>query len=64
MNPLPPALLWVGVKAGFEDTGGRGAAAVEEELPPEYFEPEASDTFCTMDSGVKSRSERAVIWTW
>lgn len=38
-------------------TGG-GASLLE------YFEPEASATFCIIPSGVRSRSERAVIWTW
>ena len=55
----------VGLKAGFEATGGGGpeddgGAA----LPAEYFAPDASATFWTMASGVRSRSDRAVIWTW
>lgn len=32
--------------------------------PLEYLEPDASETFSTIDSGVRSRSERAVTWTW
>jgi len=58
---LPPDR--VGLKAGFEVMGGgpvdvfTGAA-----LPAEYFAPEASETFCTIPSGVRSRSDRAVIW--
>jgi hypothetical protein len=55
----------VGLKAGLEVTGGGGpddggGAA----LPAEYLAPDASATFCTMLSGVRSRSDRAVIWTW
>lgn len=64
LNPVPAPDL-VGVNAGFEVTGGGGP---EEDgggaLPAEYFAPEASSTFCIMPSGVRSRSERAVIWTW
>lgn len=60
----PPPLLRVGVKTGFEDTGGWGPLLLEDAAPAEYLEPEASDTFWTIDSGVRSRSERAVIWTW
>ena len=52
------------MKAGFEDTGGAGPAAGAGALPTEYFEPDASATFWTMPSGVRSRSDRAVIWTW
>lgn len=59
---LPP--VRVGVKAGFEETGGAGPVEAEGALPAEYLEPDASATFCTMPSGVRSRSDRAVIWTW
>ena len=55
----------VGLKTGFDAVGGGallGGAVVE--LPAEYFAPEASATFWTMLSGVRSRSDRAVIWTW
>jgi hypothetical protein len=55
----------VGVKTGL-DAGGLGgpdAAGGGAELE-EYLAPEASATFCTMPSGVRSESDRAVIWTW
>lgn len=64
LKPPPPALLRVGVKAGLEETGGGGPLLLGSDPPPEYLEPEASDTFLMMDSGVRSRSDRAVIWTW
>ena len=35
--------------------------AAGEVVSPEYFEPDESATFWTIPSGVKSRSERAVI---
>lgn len=61
--PTPPDL--VGLKAGLEATGGAGPEdGVEAALLEEYFAPEASATFFTMPSGVRSRSDRAVIWTW
>jgi hypothetical protein len=54
----------VGLKAGLEAVGGGGPLdGGGAELPAEYFEPEASATFWTMLSGVRSRSDRAVIWT-
>lgn len=53
----------VGLKTGFEATGGGGPPCALVEAPPEYFAPDASATFCTMLSGVRSRSDRAVIWT-
>lgn len=63
-NGLKPdaAVDLVGLKTGFEATGGGGpedggGAA----LPAEYFAPDASATFWTMLSGVRSRSDRAVI---
>jgi hypothetical protein len=60
----PPPLLCVGVKAGFEVTDGFVAAATSGgALPAEYFDPEASATFCMIPSGVKSRSDLAVICT-
>lgn len=58
-------LLCVGVNTGFDATTGFGAAVgATGVLPAEYFEPEASATFWIMPSGVRSRSDRAVIWTW
>ncbi len=59
----PLALLREGVKTGFDETGGGGPLLAATIPPPEYFEPDASDTFWTIDSGVRSRSERAVICT-
>jgi len=57
--------LCVGVKAGFEATAGFVEAATGGGASLlEYFEPEASATFWMMPSGVRSRSDRAVIWTW
>ncbi len=61
LNPPTPLLLTVGVKAGFEDATARWLFALVLEIPAEYFEPDASATFCIIPSGVKSRSERAVI---
>lgn len=61
LKPAPPPLLRVGVKAGLDDTGGGGPD--DAVGAPEYLEPDASDTFCTMPSGVRSRSDRAVICT-
>ena len=55
----------VGLKTGLEANGGGGPEdAGGGALLEEYFAPEASATFLTMLSGVRSRSERAVIWTW
>lgn len=54
----------VGLKTGFEATGGGGPDCEAVDPPPEYLAPEASETFCTILSGVRSRSDRAVIWTW
>jgi hypothetical protein len=53
----------VGVNTGFDATAGAAVGAAEA-LPAEYFEPEASATFWIMPSGVRSRSDRAVTWTW
>ena len=61
--PAAP-LLRVGVKAGFEDTGGGGPLLAEACGAPEYLEPDASETFRTIDSGVRSRSDLAVTCTW
>lgn len=63
LNPAPAPDL-VGVNAGFEATGGGGPEDGGGALPAEYFAPEESATFCTIPSGVRSRSDRAVIWTW
>ena len=63
LKAAAPALLRVGVKAGFEEMGGGGAFAVPADDPPPYLEPEASETFWIIDSGVRSRSDRAVICT-
>ena len=55
---------WAVVLAGLEAVGGGGPLdSGGAELPAEYFAPEASATFWTMPSGVRSRSDRAVIWT-
>jgi hypothetical protein len=52
----------VGVKTGFfAATGGGPLEGIFG--PPEYFAPEASETFCIIFSGVRSASERAVTWT-
>lgn len=56
----PPPLLCVGVKAGLDATIGFVAAATGG-APAEYFEPDASATFCMIPSGVRSRSDLAVI---
>lgn len=45
LKALVPPLLRVGVKAGFERTGGGGPPAAVGTDPPEYLEPDASDTF-------------------
>ena len=45
LNPVPPPLLCVGVKAGFEAATGGGALAVGALDPAEYFAPEASEIF-------------------
>ena len=45
LNPLAAALLRVGLKAGFEETGGGGALAVDVAGAPPYLEPDASETF-------------------
>ena len=62
MNPVPPPPIRVGVNTGLDEVGGGGPP--EDEAgnagPPAYFEPEASATFCTMPSGVRSRSDLAV----
>lgn len=57
-----PAALCVGVKTGLEAIGGGGPLddAVGA-LSPEYLEPEASSTLRMILSGVRSRSDRAVI---
>ena len=55
----------MGLNTGLDATAGFGAAAgAAEALPAEYFEPDASATFWTIPSGVRSRSDRAVTWTW
>jgi hypothetical protein len=59
LKPPPPPTR-VGVKAGFEVTGG-GGPRNPGAVAGEYFEPEESATFCIMPSGVRSRSDRAVI---
>jgi hypothetical protein len=60
-----PVPLCVGVNTGFDGTTGFGATAgADEALPAEYLAPEASATFRAILSGVRSRSDRAVIWTW
>ena len=61
---LPPT--FVGMNAGFAATGGRGLADADDfgVAPPEYLDPEAFATFSRIPSGVMSRSERAVTWTW
>jgi hypothetical protein len=55
----------VGLNAGLDAVGGGGpeddGAGAD---PAEYFAPDASATFWTMLSGLRSRSERAVTWTW
>ena len=61
LNPRAPPVLRVGVKTGFDAAGGGGPLGVACGVPAEYFEPDASATFWTMPSGVRSRSERAVI---
>jgi hypothetical protein len=58
LNPPPP--IRVGVKTGFEATGG-GGACNSDIVVDEYFEPEASATFCIILSGLRSWSDRAVI---
>lgn len=64
LKPEVATLDRVGLKAGLEAVGGGGPEEVLGGLlGAEYFAPEASATFCTMPSGVRSRSERAVIWT-
>lgn len=61
-RPPPVPLDCVGVKAGFDATGGLVLVATGGgALPAEYLEPEESATFCIIPSGVKSRSDRAVI---
>ena len=52
------------MKAGLEDTGGGGPLLAEAWGAPEYLEPDASETFRTIDSGVRSRSDLAVTCTW
>jgi hypothetical protein len=55
----------VGVNAGLLATGSvLGTAVTGEARSGVYFAPEASPTFCIIPSGVRSPSERAVIWTW
>jgi hypothetical protein len=61
LKPEPPLPEIVGVKTGLEEMGGGGPSDFGIELAPEYFEPEASATFCTIASGVRSRSDLAVI---
>lgn len=65
LKPLEPPPTEVGVKTGFEETGGEGpldkAAGV---LSPEYLDPDASATFRTMPSGERSLSDLAVTCTW
>lgn len=59
---LKPPPDRAGVKTGFDATEGLGPdLAGAGASPAEYFEPDESATFCTMPSGVRSRSERAVI---
>jgi len=60
--PEPPTLL--GMKTGLDATGGAGPLDWVVAAPPLYFEPDESATFWTMLSGVRSLSDRAVIWTW
>ena len=57
---LPPPPIRVGVKTGFEVTGG-GGPRDPGIVADEYFEPEASATFCIILSGLRSWSDRAVI---
>lgn len=59
----PAPLFCVGVNAGLEGGGGGPPEVVDGEAP-EYLDPDASATFWTIDSGVRSRSDRAVICTW
>lgn len=64
LNPEDPPPTRVGVNTGLEEAGGGGPLEVGIEPPPEYLEPEASATFWMMLSGVRSRSDLAVISTW
>jgi hypothetical protein len=52
------------VKTGFFAATGGGPPEEGTFPPPEYLAPDASDTFCTILSGLRSASERAVTWTW
>lgn len=61
LKAAEPPLLLVGMKAGFEEAGGGGLLDTAGPLPAEYFDPDASQTFCTIPSGVRSRSDRAII---
>src|SRR6266480_4034984 len=61
LNGEPLPAMAVGVNTGFDEAGGLGPLADGIFPPPEYFEPEASATFCMIESGVRSRSDRAVI---
>ena len=63
LKPPVAPLLRVGVKAGLEETGGGGPLFPVAGGAPEYLEPDASETFCTIDSGVRSRSDLAVTCT-
>lgn len=55
----------LGVNTGFVATGGFAGAVAGAggEFEEEYLAPDASETFWRIPSGVRSRSERAVIWT-
>lgn len=56
--------VWEGEKTGLDAMVGLVAAATGGGASLlEYLEPEASATFRIMPSGVRSRSERAVICT-
>jgi hypothetical protein len=63
LNPWPPPPIDFGVKTGFlAATGGGPPEGMF--APPEYFAPEASETFWMIFSGLRSASDRAVTWTW
>jgi hypothetical protein len=54
----------VGVKTGFFAATGGGPREAGTSGAPPYLAPDASATFSTILSGVRSASERAVTWTW
>lgn len=49
------------MKTGLPPTGGGFGVEEVKGPPPEYFDPEASATFCKIRSGLMSLSDRAVI---